>query len=102
MTGKRIIIKSKARFTIFIAIIVIGAAIGINMLFNNITVKAEDNAPAYTTVEVCDGDTLWTIAERCDPNTDTREAVYKICELNNIDNGEQLEAGMTIKVPKEE
>lgn len=102
MNGKRMIIKSKARFTIFLAILIIGAAIGINMLLNNVVVKANNNETSYTTVEVCDGDTLWSIAETCAPDNDTRETVYEICDMNGIGNGEQLEPGTTIKVPNKD
>jgi len=41
--------------------------------------------PEYNYVNVVYGDTLWEIAREYGPqNADTRETVYKICELNEV------------------
>lgn len=71
--------------------------------FNYISDMYESTAltkTEYTTVEICCGDTLWDIANTYKSNnTDTRKAVYKICEINNID-ASDLKPGMTISVPE--
>ena len=49
--------------------------------------------------EITAGDTLWTIAETYMTDVfDIREAVYELCQLNEISAGE-LYVGMTIQIP---
>ena len=53
----------------------------------------------YMDYEITDGDTLWTIAETYMTDaSDIREAVYELCQLNEISAGE-LYVGMTIQIP---
>ncbi|MGO1435544.1 MAG: LysM peptidoglycan-binding domain-containing protein [Canibacter sp.] len=47
--------------------------------------------PAY-------GDSLWSIAERLDPNSDPRDLVYELVQLNNLPSS-ALQANEAIAVP---
>ena len=50
-------------------------------------------------LDVMPGDTLWSIAQTyMADDLDVRQAVYELCELNNI-SASNLYAGMTIQVP---
>lgn len=50
---------------------------------------------------ITEGQTLWSISsEYVDNNTDIREYIYKIKELNNLSTSE-VYAGQTIKILKE-
>ena len=98
--SKRYRIKSKFRFITFI-IIVVGLSLG---LFGYITGFDISNALTEpvdkTTIEVAAGDTVWDIAsEFKSSNKDVREAVYEICDENNIKDG-HIEAGMTLSIPQ--
>ena len=97
---KRYRIKSKFRFITFI-IIVVGLSLG---LFGYITGFDISNALTEpsdtTTVEVASGDTVWDIAgEFKSNNKDIREAVYEICDANDLTDG-HIEAGMTLNIPQ--
>lgn len=101
MNNKRFAIKSRRRFTTFIAVImfvaisIFNTAIGIND-------AAGSTEKKYLRVEVCQGDTLWYIAQtyvdNVDDYNDIREAVYNICDINNI-KASDLREGMKLKVP---
>ncbi len=101
--NKTLVIKSKVRFIIFISFIIMIAAACLSMAINTIDVSAENHDPSYVTVKVCDGDTLWSIADQYMTNTkDQREAVYEIQQANDMASSDTLTAGTTIKVPAEE
>lgn len=96
---KKYRIKSGFRFVTSL-IIMLGLLItGFNFLSDMYESTALTKTE-YTTVEICYGDTLWDIANTYKSNnTDTRKAVYKIREINNID-ASDLKPGMTISVPE--
>ena len=101
-TSKTLVIKSKSRFIIFVTILIVLAAACLNFAFNAKIVKAE-NHPSYVTVQVSDGDTLWSIADKYMNDTkDQREAVYDIQKANDMSQSDTLQAGTTIKVPVSE
>ena len=55
----------------------------------------------YTEVQVSSGDTLWTIANTYkDESTDTRKAVYEICQINDIE-ASDLHPSMTLAIPED-
>ncbi|UMZ73539.1 LysM peptidoglycan-binding domain-containing protein [Natranaerofaba carboxydovora] len=59
-----------------------------------------DESEANETTIVQDGDTLWNIAKEYNENdTDLRKFVYKIRELNNLDDA-MLYPGKELKIPK--
>lgn len=54
----------------------------------------------YTTVAVCEGDTLWGIArEYGAPETDVRDTIDEICHINSI-TASSLKPGDIILVPE--
>ncbi len=55
-------------------------------------------APAYATVVVQPGDTLWSIAEARYPAADPRERVDAIERLNGL-GGPAIQAGETLQLP---
>lgn len=48
---------------------------------------------------VLPGDTLWTIAEELDPNSDPRDIIDDISQLNPTISAGDLQPGQTISVP---
>ena len=97
---RRYRIKSNFRFITFI-VIVLGIAIG---AFGFITGSNEaialDIPKDPVTVEVTAGDTVWDIAEHFkSDDTDTREAVYEICQANDIPDG-SIQSGMILTIPE--
>ena len=97
---KRYRIKSNFRFITFL-VIVLGIAIG---AFGFITGSNEaialDIPKDSVTVEVTAGDTVWDIAEHFkSDDTDTRKAVYEICQANNIPDG-SIQSGMILTIPE--
>ena len=96
---KRYRITSKFRF-ITSLVIMLGLLItGLNCL-SGINESTALTKTEYATVEIVFGDTLWDIANTYKSNnTDTRKAIYEICEINNID-ASDLTPGMIIKVPE--
>lgn len=58
---KQIRVKSKIRFTCFVAMIIIMAVIGFNSILGLNVVSGESN-DNFITVEVLPGETLWDIA----------------------------------------
>ena len=99
MTERAIRDLVKKYTSIGMAVLIILAAAAVNFAFNSIDVRAE-NHPSYVTVQVSDGDTLWSIAEQYMSDTnDTREAVYDIQKANNMSGNDNLTVGSTIKVP---
>ena len=94
-------IKSNFRFITFL-VIVMGIAIG---AFGFITGSNEaialDIPKDSVTVEVTAGDTVWDIAEHFkSDDTDTRKAVYEICQANDIHDGE-IHTGMILTIPED-
>ena len=54
----------------------------------------------YIKVTVCEGDTLWSIAEEYNTEKDIREYIYNIKKINNINNKEVLKEGDILKIYK--
>ena len=95
---KKYKVVNKLRFTIFVVIMILlittfaNFALGLNTA-NSLT------RLTYMDYEITAGDTLWTIAETYMTDaSDIREAVYELCQLNEISAGE-LYVGMTIQIP---
>lgn len=92
-------IKSKFRFTLFISLVLVmvllttGTVLGLNRS-NGI------GTPAYITVEIQSGDTLWELASQFGPDgTDPRKVVKEICRINGI-SADQLRPGQEILIPE--
>ncbi len=91
-------VVNKFRFTVFVVltIVILTTAVNFALGFNT---AASLTRTDYMDVQIVSGDTLWSIAENYMPqDMDTREAVYKLCKVNDI-SAADLYAGMTIQVP---
>lgn len=97
-TKKRLVIKNRARFTLFIIL----AAALLNVAVFAFLMPGRTNADiSHKTelVSVAPGDSLWSIASTyADDNTDVREMIYRIKQLNNLSSADLL-VGQTISVP---
>ena len=93
-------IKSNFRFITFV-VIVLGLAIGaFGFITGSNDAIALDIPTDPVTVEVTAGDTVWDIAEHFkSDDTDTRKAVYEICQANDIQDG-SIQSGMILTIPE--
>ncbi|MDD4495474.1 MAG: LysM peptidoglycan-binding domain-containing protein [Eubacteriales bacterium] len=92
---KRYVLKKQRRFyTIVSLFIVIGVVI---IAASNVY---SERPEAFETVNVKEGDTLWTIAESCESNMEIRRLVRKIKEVNNLEDS-MIYVGTELKVPKD-
>lgn len=91
-------IANRFRFTVFVVLTIIFITTAFNFALGFNTADSL-TILQYTDVEVSYGDTLWSIAQTYMPaDMDIREAIYHLCQLNDI-RADQLYAGMTIQVP---
>lgn len=98
MVRKKYRITNKVRFAAFIIISLLMLCTIANTVlgFNDAIALTEQQ---YIEIQVESGDTLWSIADRYMPNdTDPRDAVYEICEINDI-SASELYAGQTLLIP---
>ena len=97
-TRKHIRVKSRVRFTAFVAVTIILAVVGFNTIFGLNAVSGESDHD-YITVEVMPGETLWDIAaEHMSSDIDQRKAVYLIEKENDL-NDASIKPGQLLKVP---
>ena len=97
-TRKRYRIKNRIRFASFIVIslLLVCTIFNTALGFNDALALSEQQ---YIEIQVESGDTLWTIADEYMPDDiDIREAVYMICETNDVD-ANTLYAGQTLSIP---
>ena len=99
---KKYYIKSKIRFSIFIAIMTLIIGISFNSLFNLSGVYAAAKGTktlTYYAVTVESGDTLWSIAQRySDGRTDIRRFIYEITDLNSLETSD-ISIGQQLLIP---
>lgn len=97
---KYIRIKSRSRFTVFVVfatLLMFTMAGSISGIF---FVKGCTDE-TYKNIRVAAGDTLWSIAESYkEDTTDTRDAVARISDINNISNGE-IKSNQIISIPSD-
>ena len=55
---------------------------------------------AMTRVEVRPGQSLWTLAEAYDPNTDTRQVIQEILQLNSMST-DRVQPGQVLWMPRD-
>lgn len=91
-------VVNRFRFTVFVVLTIVMLTTAINFALG-LNTAASLTKTDYMDVQITSGDTLWSIAESYMPSDmDTREAVYKLCKVNDI-SASDLYAGMTIQVP---
>ena len=96
-TKKRYKVKSRLRFTVFIAVALLLTLTSVNGVLGIYDAESLTKVE-YQTVEIKPGDTLWEIAAEYMSDTEIRQAVHQLCELNETD-AAQLQPGQVIKVP---
>lgn len=95
---KRYVIKSKFRFTVFLAVILLISVTTVTALLG-MNDASGMTKQQYTQIQVYPGDTLWSIAcEHMSDDMDIREAVHILSKVNQI-SASQLYAGQIIKIP---
>lgn len=91
-------ITNRFRFTAFVVLTIILLTTVINFALG-LNTAVSLTIQEYMYLDVMPGDTLWSIAQTyMADDLDVRQAVYELCELNNI-SASNLYAGMTIQVP---
>ena len=91
-------ITNRFRFTAIVVLTIILLTTVINFALG-LNTAASLTIQEYMYLDVMPGDTLWSIAQTyMADDLDVRQAVYELCELNNI-SASNLYAGMTIRVP---
>jgi len=93
-------IKSKVRFTISLVIsLLILITVSSTLLgFDNVQGVTKET---YKQIEVKNGDTLWTIAQKYMPKKmDTRQSVYLLSQINHTSAGD-IYPGQTLNIPLE-
>ena len=95
---KRMRIKSKFRFTVFMVIMILCVFTAVGQI-TGFNIASSSSMNQYNCVEVKSGDTLWNIASTYKPdNKDVREVVYDICTVNDMQ-ADDLTTGQKILVP---
>jgi LysM repeat protein len=92
-TKSKYILKNKIRFIVLITIVIFLVII----LSYTIDVFA-NSKNQYEVIMVIPGDTLWEIAAKNNKNGDIRKYIYKMKEINNLDDS-LIYPGMSIKLP---
>ena len=95
MKGYRI--TSRTRFIAFVAITIILFTMIFNFLFQLNTAQSE-SVDKYISIGVMSGDSLWSIAQTYMPDVDTREAVYMIKQINDLES-DCLTVGTVLEIP---
>lgn len=100
MKTKKYRIRSKFRFTVFIAVMVVSMAFLSGTVFGLNDASSLSEEPSYLSVKVQSGDTLWNIASEYGPkDIDRRKVIYEICRLNDIDAG-SIQPGQSLLIPE--
>lgn len=80
MPNKKYVLKNKKKFYSFIFIISLVAFL---IIYTNSVAGYEE--PQYQSIVVSSGDTLWSIAKKYGNDSDIREYIHKVKEINNLD-----------------
>lgn len=95
---KRYRIKSKYRFTLFVAIMLVLVISMVGTFTGNNTVESLTKV-TYAEVQVEPGDTLWDLAKSFGPpDQDLRKVVFEICKINHV-SADTIYPGQTLRIP---
>ena len=98
ISGKRYKVKSRFRFTLFIAFLIVCTVMVSNTLMG-LNDASSMTKQEYKEITIQYGDTLWNIASQYMPESnDIRRAVYRLCQINEI-SAHELKAGQTLLIP---
>jgi hypothetical protein len=93
---RRIIVKSKLKFCIFITVVIVFCVLFISSALNR--GNAANNI-TWIAVDIVEGDTLWGIAKRTLPSRmDIREYIREIREVNNLESC-NIKVGQRLYIP---
>jgi LysM repeat protein len=83
-----------------LTLVLLGAVLALSIVFGSGSVATGDRgaSPATTTVVVTDGASLWSIADEIAAPGETREVMYEIERLNELESS-VLVPGQTLVVP---
>ena len=96
---KRYKIVSPVRFFIFVLICTLVLVFGLVSIITTTSTEAA-SVNTFVQVEVQEDDTLWNIAETyVDSNSDIRDYIDDICEINDIGNNESIYVGQKLFIP---
>lgn len=85
------------KFMMFLTVIMICSFLAIGYMFGSEASGFDE--PSYKTVEVMQGDTLWSLASKYAPEgMDLRTYIHKISLINGVD-ANTLYAGMDLELP---
>lgn len=74
--------------------------IGVLILIGTQIGWSYQDAPTYVTIEVQQGDSIWSLASDCvDYDTDIRDTVQEIIETNELASNECIQPGQLLKIP---
>lgn len=91
-------VVNRFRFITFVVVLILAVSFSAVGVFSLVEAKASEKTN-YTEVEICYGDTMWSLAKRYgNPDKDIREVIYDICQANNI-SASDLHEGQIILVP---
>jgi LysM repeat protein len=95
--------RGRLALTLGVVLLALAALVGVAALILGPTAtpaaaSSSTSHAALTTITVRSGETLWSIANRVAPNTDPRETVTALREVNNLDTG-YVYAGQRLIVP---
>lgn len=91
-------IKSKFRFTLFVALAIVLVMSLTSTIIGNNTADSLTKM-TYSEIQIQSGDTLWNLAKEFGPkDQDTRKVVHEICKLNNI-SADTIYPGQIISIP---
>lgn len=101
MKKKRVVIVDRFRFTMFLTLVslIFIILIGIGLNFGKVYSTTYNG---YYEVRVKKSDTLWKIASENNPNNeDIRRVIYRIKQINNLDDC-FIKEGDIVKIPSKE
>lgn len=97
---KRYRIRSHTRFTIFLTLVILSTIYFAGLAFGG-SQAVSLTEPAYATIIVQNGDTLWGLAKAYGPeHQDIRRTVYTICQINSI-TPDDIKPGDMIWIPQQ-
>lgn len=95
------VLRSRLRFTIFVAFSIIIAVSALNLLLGTTATVSGDTGTTYQTINITYGDTFWSIADEFMPDDmDIREAIYELRQINGMSASDQLIVGQELLVPE--
>ena len=97
----RYMVRSRIRFTLFVAFSIIISVAALNLLIGTTTQVSGSTEASYKTIEICAGDTLWIIPDEYMPDDmDPRDAINELRTINGMAQTDQLIAGQKLLVPE--